>query len=501
MTSGPEAAIGPTDSVRPGSLETAPSRRNWEIPPERATDAAWELERRLSRLAFRGVPIGPGLSGALDNVIRWRETSWSLRETSKNRARYVYHQVYLRKRPPLRAYPRDDRVLVTWISPSFRFHDLVLPVAEHLGYENCTILYDSPEMAGLLPFGATGIDAQQVVGCYDTRAWRRDYARLWKTLKPELKRATRELPLPSGCYELVADVVVTLTQTIAGFEGFLRRSRIGAILTDFDRYPGWSPLVLLAGSLGLRTYTLVHGVFDETCVAYYPVLADKIFCWGRISEAMLVSAGVHPDRVIIGGCPRMTRDLPMLPVDARARIGLDTVRPVVVLANQYSPLERHQLKLAETFCRTLAGMSGLSGVVRLHPVDKIERYAGLMARFPSVRFMTSEDVSLDDTLAAADVVVVHSSGVGSDALVKRRLVVVLDVIDQPLQHGQDLVDRAGCPRATSVESLQAVLTQLFGEAEVRRDYERRREEYVEAFCAYYGDDSARRIADHVLAGG
>jgi hypothetical protein len=112
--------------------------------------------------------------------------------------------------------------------------------------------------------------------------------------------------------------------------------------------------------------------------------------------------------------------------------------------------------------------------------------------------MASEEYSLDEVLAAADVVVAHSSGVGSDALVKRRLTVVLDVIDFPLYHGQDLLDRAGCPRATSVESLRSILRSILSDAQKRDEYERRREEYVKDFCAYYGDESAKRIADYVL---
>ncbi len=101
-------------------------------------------------------------------------------------------------------------------------------------------------------------------------------------------------------------------------------------------------------------------------------------------------------------------------------------------------------------------------------------------------------------LAAADIVVVHSSGLGSDALVKRRLTVVLDTIDFPLGHGQDLIEQGGCPRARSADELRAILLRLLSDPQQRQRCERSREDFVAAFCSFFGDEAARRIADHVL---
>jgi hypothetical protein len=97
-------------------------------------------------------------------------------------------------------------------------------------------------------------------------------------------------------------------------------------------------------------------------------------------------------------------------------------------------------------------------------------------------------------VAASDVVAVHSSGFGSDALVKGRLTVVLDAVDQPLEHGAELIARAGCPRATSSESLLTILRRLLFNAEEQYSQRRRAEEYVRKFCAYFGEESAKRIA-------
>ena len=105
---------------------------------------------------------------------------------------------------------------------------------------------------------------------------------------------------------------------------------------------------------------------------------------------------------------------------------------------------------------------------------------------------------MDTALAAADVVVVHSSGLGGDALVKRRLTVVLDVIDFPLGHGQDLIDWGGCPRAHRPAACRLFCCWLLGDPRGAAAGAEAGEQFVSAFCSFFGDESARRIAAHVL---
>ena len=97
--------------------------------------------------------------------------------------------------------------------------------------------------------------------------------------------------------------------------------------------------------------------------------------------------------------------------------------------------------------------------------------------------MDNSELSLDESLAATDVVVVQSSGLGSDALVKRRLAVVVEIPDAPLGHGKDLIEQAGCPRAASAEELAAALRRLLFDEEARRCHFAAAERYVEDFCA------------------
>ncbi len=455
----------------------------------------WQIEKDLSSPPFRGVPIGTALASLWHIEVHGGNAEGGFPAGLKNRARYCRH--YFR---PSRQ-PADDvtfckgRVLVTCLQPNSRCWDLVYPVVRRLGHDRCAVLYADPKTAAVLPPEFRGLAAEQVMG-HDAAAWKHDYRPFWRELKPAVRRVIAQYGLPGRIRYRLADAVVSCTQQVAGLQEFLQRAEPAAVVTEYDRNGLWAPLVLSARTLGIPTYTLVHGTLGPRCIGFYPLLADTVFCWGKIDREKFLAAGLAPQRAMIGGCPRLTRELGLAPAEARAAMNLDPHKPVVLHATVNYRL--HRLQLTESFCRCATGQDAFQAVVRLHPVETKAEYAELAAKYPEVRFTASGEYPLDTALAAADVVVVHSSGLGGDALVKRRLAVVLDVIDFPLGHGQDLIDQGGCPRARSADELRAILLRLLGDPQERQRCEQAREEFVAAFCSFFGDESARRIAEHVL---
>jgi hypothetical protein len=454
-----------------------------------------QIEADLSSPPFRGVPIGSALASLWHIEVYGGNADWGFRAGLKNRARCYYHYFRPSRNPAADVTFCKGRVLVTCVQSNFRCWDLVFPVVRSLGYDRCAVFYADADTAAVLPPQVRGVDALQATG-HDARSWKRDYRRFWRELKPALRRAIRQYKLPGRIRYRLADAMVSCTQQVAGLQEFLTRAEPAAVVTEYDRNGLWAPLVLSARTLGIPTYTLVHGTLGLRCNGFYPLLADTVFCWGEIDREKFLAAGVAPERAMIGGCPRLTRELDLSPPQARAAMGLEPNRPVVLHATVN--YRRHRMQLTESFCRAAAGQDAFQAVVRLHPVETKAEYAALAAKYPGVRFTAAGEYPLDTALAAADVAVVHSSGLGGDALVKRRLTVVLDVIDFPLGHGQDLIDYGGCPRARSADELRAILLRLLGDPHQRQRCEQSREQFVAAFCAFFGDDSARRIADHVL---
>jgi hypothetical protein len=284
------------------------------------------------------------------------------------------------------------------------------------------------------------------------------------------------------------------SQYLTGFLSFLDRCRPTAILTEYDRHHVWSALVLAARAKGIPTFTLVHGVPSANAnEGYVPVIADKLICWGELSKEVFLSAGVPPEKILIGGCPRLNRELSATAVQGRMKLGIDVHKPVAMMGT--APIRCDEFReLVEMFCRAADRLKGISAVVRLHPSEQPGTYALIAQRHPTIRFFTDSEASLDESLAAADVVVCQSSGLGSDALVMGRLTIVLDTPGLRLGPAQDLVERARCPRVTTEDELVAALRCLLFDEAARHEQAAVATKYVREFCAAFGRDSARLIA-------
>ena len=170
---------------------------------------------------------------------------------------------------------------------------------------------------------------------------------------------------------------------------------------------------------------------------------------------------------------------------------LDPLTSVVMLAT--TP-ERRRLETAESFCLAVEGLASVIGLVRLHPSEGLSTYAEIAKRHPRVRFTTNSESSLDESLAAADIVVVSISGLGSDALIKRKPVVVLSEESAQSGHDWDLVEQAGCPRAQTPGELAHVLSRMLSDKAFREQSQCRAESYVAQLCGAFGQESARQIA-------
>ncbi len=101
-------------------------------------------------------------------------------------------------------------------------------------------------------------------------------------------------------------------------------------------------------------------------------------------------------------------------------------------------------------------------------------------------------------MAACDLVVVHNSGLGNDALVFNRLVVLLDVLATPLNNGRVLAEKAASPVARTPDELRQIVDRILADRQYRHDLHDRAEAYVHGFCAAFGTDAARNVAAEVM---
>jgi hypothetical protein len=466
----------------------------------RSADTAIDLVRafdaKLALPEIEGMPIGSTLTDSL--VIEFINGGgrWGIFQRWLDRLRWLRAYYLARHATEWCKPPKTGQILVTWRSSTARINDLVLPVLEALSPDRCMVIYQNPNVLRHLPLGMDSVHSLRAA-LPDRDRWVLAFRRCWSQWRSHVQSLAAEFALPYGTVERLDLEILLNSQLAVGCLAMLERYRPTAIVTDYDRARLPSCLVLAARCLGIPTFSLQHGVLGQDAVGYVPVLANRMFCWGEFHRRKMIKAGQDPARMTIGGCPRLVRDLPADPQNVRKRLGIDPSHRVVMLGTSPVPAGERRT-LAEWFCGAASQLDGVAALVRLHPSEKLDFYADVAREYQTVTFFDNLQLSLEEALAVCDIVVVQSSGLGSDALVKRRLTIVVAIPDAPLGHGKDLIEEAGCPKATSVAELAAALQSLLTDEEARRRQFAQAERYVKNFCAAYGADSARRIAEQIL---
>ena len=462
-------------------------------------EALFEIERVLAEPTCRGVPIGSTLG---PDFVYWLngtlDCGWIAAWLA--RLRYPYHRLFpsacgVRPGDPAISLEKG-RLLFTLIDLRPDSADLIIPVLRTYGPEKCHVLGNVPAMKEHLPLGVGFLPLSQIL-CFDAGEWRREFARAAPTWRRQLRVVFDKHNLPRGAFPVLMHKLLVHSLCIMGLDHLLDILQPVGVVTEYDRYDWAACLVLAAKARGIPTMTMMHGVINPP-YGYTPLLADVAFCWGELQRDQMVALGTDPRRLAITGFQRMTREPSAEPRSARAKVALDTEKPVVLLAT--APILHEARKcLVEAFCQAFVGQTGFSAVVRLHPSEEISFYAEEIARFPSIKFLGNSAWTKDEALAAADIVIVQDSGFGDDALVKRRLVVVLGVPQTPLKHGKVLAEQAGCPVARTPEALRNIVAGLLTNPIVANRLRQQAEEYVSYSYAAFGAEAVTRVCRAVRA--
>lgn len=459
------------------------------MPYELPDGAFREIERELSEPLFMGVPVGPALNDALVIKLVDGHGDWSRRERWRNRARIVRNRLVPQTASP-RANPvLASHILFTWEKSTPRWDELLEPIVSELADLDRAVLFRGPEVAGLLQPGIPALDWKNFAD-FPAKVWKEEYSRCRPEWENRVKRLVARFDMPKAATEMLNLELLLSSQRIAGCLEALRREAPELIVTEYDRNYLWSCLVLAARQLGIPSVTLQHGVIEQDPIGFSPLLADSIIVWGEFDRDKLVAAGESPERILIGGCPRLTREFSSDPSRSRAKLGLEPGATTILYAT--SPVAEF-IPDVGMFCDAVDAVDGVTGLVRLHPSDSLANYESMRQQHPHVVFSANSAASLDECLAAASLVVVRSSGVGSDALIKKRPTVVLNPNDTLTGHDLDLVEAAGCLHARSAADLVEIIRGVLDHGPSPSGVEKA-ERYVSRFCSYFGEEAAGRTA-------
>jgi hypothetical protein len=456
-----------------------------------SAEILFELEESLSHPYFYGVSVGSTLGDIYNIELYQGQGQWGIKASCLQYLKKYYFR--LLGQPHTGGYLTADtgKYLITWLGEKDSLKGLVFPLLGSLGSNQCNVIGSASTMRAQLP-PETGFMTWEQTPTLNLYEWRKEYDRCSPVWERTIRNVLNRHKISLKIVPRIMVAILAQTQRIMMYGTLLDKLCPRVIITEFDRNIHSSCLILAASVRGIPTVTMLHGVINPP-YGYTPILADYIFCWGEQSRQQLVLLGVPEEKIRITGCQRLTRFLDATPAASRLKIGISDGKTAVLLATSPIAAENRK-KLVRDFCTALSEHENICAVVRLHPSEQLNFYRDEVLEYTQVIFMGSRDCSLDEAIAAVDVVVCHDSGFGNDAMVKGKPVIIFDVLPLVLGNGKDMIELGGCPRITSSVELSGCINRILFDEVYRNELEICRERYVRFFCSSFGDDAAHRTA-------
>lgn len=217
------------------------------------------------------------------------------------------------------------------------------------------------------------------------------------------------------------------------------RLHLDAVVVLQDQTGMEKLLVMMARQRGVPSFYVAHGIPAFRCLGYPGVNADTLIVWGdkmreRWQQFVPVRRVVALGNDELGHLPRRVQacDRELL----RAQIGQEKTTFIILFAASpyadYLPADEpadqnHALKAV---CRVAARLPGASILIRLHPstaaYESVEIKRAIVEYYNRGSILFDPGFTLEEALAASDVVVTVDSTVGIQAIAAHKPLVILD---------------------------------------------------------------------------
>jgi hypothetical protein len=159
----------------------------------------------------------------------------------------------------------------------------------------------------------------------------------------------------------LAQLIVQL-RSVSFWDYYFSRSKAKpkCIVTEFDRNSVSSALILSAKKFNIITITLTHGVICD--YGFTPLLADYIFCWGKLQQDQLKEQGVPPKKIVVTGNP-MVKTFDQKEVPQSEKVVCFAISPEI--------LNRMMIEL---FISAVERIGSIKGMIKLHPSLQKKNY-------------------------------------------------------------------------------------------------------------------------------
>lgn len=268
-----------------------------------------------------------------------------------------------------------------------------------------------------------------------------DFAEIWSFLFRHIRKllgllATHRVGLKSRM-SLVLLLIVQLSKAHSIRRFLSTQKSLELIGGDYDRGVETSVLFAVARALGIKSFTLQHGVINPP-YGYAPIIADEIWVWGEFAKRQLLRMGLTDNQIRITGTPVIS-DLELTEHsrrDTKARLGLDSGR-IIVLALS-SPDEIKDRRLVRFLSEVRDRVSEASDLfmVKLHPARHAEKFQWVTDEF-GIKVLPTP-MNHDDFMNIVDILLITTSGIGAEAFRLGIRVGIIDIEPDLYGNGREL---------------------------------------------------------------
>ena len=447
-----------------------------------------EIENQLNQCEFMSAPIG-GLFAATLYEFWWLGIS---RFPLKKRIKYTINKLRYKKlvnKPDLNikyyANELNGKHVFNIVESSNRLTSFFAPLHQFLPDNSCiyTGQNQNTDMVNdtkylNLPFRLNKV---QKIG------WLKEYKKTETEAIKLIKRICVSQQFPDFFMHEMEISLILQTQAFFICNELFEKGKPKNIVVDHDRQAFSSAMIAAAKKAQIPTFTFLHGNTYPNAEGFYPVLADKIFCWGTKHFTQLKELGITESKLLITCNTKVNNTVNNNSEVLRSQFNIPKKNKVVLLATNNIEIN-NRYKLAASFAEFCRKAPQWSPVIRLHPVEKKEEYQEISNHYPEVIISDSKEMSYEDSFALADTIVNHNSLYGLEALMKQKNVLILDTIDENLFIGEELVKQGNCPRIRTSDDFLNALNQ---------EVSTQQKKYINSYYSAYGNEAAKNIVTYL----
>ncbi len=420
-----------------------------------------EFEQKLNEIDFFGANLGSliaqylfilhtrsrnnyklgGKEQAKFQYIRWFEKYFGLRGFNSNKEKI--------------ALPKNKHLV--YIS-DLRLLNLSLPIIEELSSNEVIILCQKPDILAKIneDYNKTNL---HVLPKVELKNWRKKYREKAPKIERLIKEFLKKVQLHENLTIEVSLVIQQKSQLFLIFKKWLCCILPKSVLVDFDRGIDCASLVNAANSLGIPTFTQVHGVINDG-FGYVPPAAMKVFVWGEVHKEQFLNYGVDESRLIISGAPQFKHlDSTLSQNDIKLKLNIRYSQSVILLATSLTNDENRK-QLAMLFIESLEGLSNIKGIIKLHPSEKRSFYEKIVKNNRDILICEKDELAFEEAFVLSDLICVNRSGFGLDAGFRKVPFICLSIDDSDLGFGK-VYENEGIPTFRSKGELNNFFQNYF----------------------------------------